>query len=98
MSSVIQELESFGGGVFSTYQGVDSRLKESELWRAFEQPVLIWVHGPQFDDCGLDRLIGLVRKFPHIQRFRFTSTRVTRDGVRRLYEYWPDIPIDGPAA
>jgi hypothetical protein len=98
MSSVIQELESFGGGVFLTRQGVDSRVTESDLWRAFQQPVVIWVHGTQFDDAGLESLVGVARRFPHIRRFRFTSTRVTRDGVRRLYEYWPDIPIEGVAA
>ena len=98
MLSVIQELESFGGGVFLTHQGVDSRVTESDLWRAFEQPVVIWVHGAQFDDSTLERLVGVARRFPHIRRFRFTSTRVTPDGVRRLYEHWPDIPIDGVAA
>lgn len=97
MSSVIQELESLGVGVFLTHQGVESRVTEPELWRTFEQPVVIWVHGAQFGDSGLERLIGIVRKLPHIRRFRFTSTRVTPDGVRRLYEYWPDIPIEGVA-
>jgi hypothetical protein len=98
MSSVIHELESLGGGVFLTRQGVDSRVAESELWRAFEQPVVIWVHGDQFDDTDLERLVRVARRFPHIRRFRFTSTRVTPDGVRKLYEFWPDIPIEGVAA
>jgi hypothetical protein len=98
MSSVLQELESFGGGVFLTHQGIDSRVTESDLWRAFEQPVIVWVHGETFDDLALERLVPVARRFPHIQRFRFTSTRVTKDGVRRLYEFWPDIPIEGVAA
>lgn len=33
--------ERFGGGVFLTRKGLDSRVTESELWRAFEQPVVI---------------------------------------------------------
>ena len=94
---MIEELESFGGGVFLTHQGVDSRVTEAELWKAFEQPVLIWVHGDSFDDSGLERLVAAARRFPHIRRFRFTSTRVTSLGARRLYEFWPDIPIEGVA-
>ena len=97
MPSIIQELESFGGGVFLTHQGVDSCLTEAEPWKAFEQPVLIWGHGESFDDSGLERLMSTVRSLPHVRRFRFTSTRVTRAGVRKLYEFWPDVPIDGIA-
>ena len=88
-------MESFGGGVFLTHQGVDSRVMESEVWRAFEEPVVVWVHGEAFDDSGLERLVSIARQFPHIRRFRFTSTRVTPEGVRRLYEFCPDVPIDG---
>ena len=98
MSSVLQELESFGAGIFLTHQGIDSRVTETELWRAFEEPVVVWAHGESFDDSALQRLIAVARRFPLIQRFRFTSTRVTPDGVRRLYEFWPDIPIEGIAA
>lgn len=81
--------------MFLTHNGVDSRLSESELWRAFERPVVVWVHGAQFDDSGLDRLVEVARHFPHIRRFRFTNTRVTPEGVRRLYEHWPHIPVEG---
>ena len=95
MTSLLQDLESFGGGVFLTRRGVDSRVTEATIWRAFEEPVLLWVHGEVFDDSGLGRLIEIARRFPHIRRFRFTSTRVTPEGVQRLYEVWPDIPIDG---
>jgi hypothetical protein len=98
MASLIEQLESFGGGVFVTHLGHDSRVTEAELWRAFEEPVVVWVHGKSFDDSGLERLVELARKFPHIRRFRFTSTGVTADGVRKLYEFWPDIPIEGVAA
>ena len=95
MTSLLQDLESIGGGVFLTHRGVDSRVTEASLWRAFEEPVVLWVHGESFDDSGLGRLIKIARKFPHIRRFRFTSTRVTPEGVQRLYEVWPDIPVDG---
>jgi hypothetical protein len=98
MSPVLQELESLGGGVFLTRGGVDSRVMESELWRAFEEPVVVWVHGEAFDDSRLKRLVPIARRFPHIRRFRFTSTRVTSEGVRKLYEFWPDIPIEGVSA
>jgi hypothetical protein len=97
MLSVLQELEKFGGGVFLTHRGTDSRVTEAELWRAFEEPVVVWVHGESFDDSALDRLVPIARRFPQIQRFRFTSTRVTRDGARRLYEFWPNIAIEGVA-
>jgi hypothetical protein len=96
--SVIQELESFGGGVFATNLGIESRLTEAELWRAFEEPVVIWIHGNLFDDSKLERLVELARKFPNVRRFRFTSTRFTIQGARRLGEFWPNIPIDGVEA
>lgn len=95
VSSVIAEPEGIGGGVFRTHRGVESRIAVSELWRAFEQPVLVWVHGERFDDSGVEGLVAIAKAFPHLRRFRFTSTRVTADGVRRLREFWPDIPIDG---
>jgi hypothetical protein len=95
VSSVIAELEGIGGGVFLTRRGVESRIAVPELWRAFEQPVLVWVHGEQFDDSGVEGLVAIAKRFPHLRRFRLTSTRVTADGVRRLREFWPDIPIDG---
>ncbi len=95
VSSVIAELESIGGGVFLTHQGVDSRIPESELWRTFEQPILVWIHGEQFDDSGVEGLVAIAKRFPHLRGFRLTSTRVTADGVGRLREFWPDIPIDG---
>ena len=95
MTSLLQDLEIFGVGVFLTRRGVDSRVTETTLWRAFEEPVVLWMHGDSFDDSGLGRLIEIARRFPHIRRFRFTSTRVTPEGVQRLYEVWPDIPVDG---
>ena len=95
MSSILQQLESLGGGVFLTHRGVDSRVTEPELWRAFEEPIIVWVHGETFDDSCMERLVRIAQRFPHIRRFRFTSTRATQDGVRRLYEFWPEIPIDG---
>ena len=98
MSSVIQELESFGGGVFLTHQGTDTRVTESNLWQAFEQPVLVWAHGLQFGDSNIEDLARIARRFPHIRRFRFTNTRATPDGVRRLCELWPNIPIEGVKA
>lgn len=48
MSSALQDLEKFGGGVFLTRNGIDSRVTEAELWRAFEEPVVVWVHGEVF--------------------------------------------------
>ena len=98
MNAAIQELESLGAGVFLTGHGIDSRVTEAEVWKAFEQPVLIWVHGESFGDSDLERLVIAARKFPHIRRFRFTNTRTTLLGVRRLYEFWPDIPIEGVAS
>jgi hypothetical protein len=94
MASLIQELQSLGGGVFLTDHGIDSRVTEAELWRAFEQPVVIWMHGSSFDDSGLERLVAIAGKFPHIRRFRFTNTHLTPDGVRRLGELRPGIPIE----
>ena len=98
MPSLIQDLEPFGVGIFATKQGVDSRLGEADLWRAFEQPVIIWAHGERCDDTSLDRWLELVRKLPHIERFRFTSTKVTRSGAQKIYEIWPDISVDGVVA
>jgi hypothetical protein len=95
MPSLIQDLEQFGTGVYVTARGVDTRLGEADLWRAFEEPIVIWVHGEICDDAGLERLLELFRKFPHIQRFRFTSSRVTRSGVHKIYEIWPDITVEG---
>ena len=95
MTSLLQDLESFGGGVFLTRRGIESRVTEATLWSAFEKPVVVWVHGPAFDDTCMARLIELARRFPHIRRFRFTSTRVTPEAVTGLYELWPDIPIEG---
>jgi hypothetical protein len=98
MPSFVQDLERFGAGVFVTARGVDTRLGEADLWRAFEEPVIIWVHGEICDDAGLERVLELVRKIPHIRGFRFTSSRVTRSGVQRIYEIWPDISVDGVVA
>jgi hypothetical protein len=95
MSSTIQDLENLGAGVFLTDKGIDSRVTEADLWRAFEEPVVIWVHGASFDDSRLERLITASRRFPHIRRFRFTSTGLTPTGVRHLYEIWPSVPIEG---
>ena len=96
--SLIQDLEKLGAGVFVTTRGVDTRLGEADLWRAFEEPVVIWAHDHTFDDAGLDSLVELARKFPHIRRFRFTSSRVTRSGVQKIYDTWPDISVDGVVA
>jgi hypothetical protein len=68
---------------------------EATLWSAFKKPVVVWVHGEIFGDSHMDRLIEIARMFPQIRRFRFTSTLVTAEAVRRLYEVWPDIPIEG---
>ena len=81
-----------------TTRGVDTRLAEADLWRAFEEPVIIWAHGEACDDAGLDSLVELARKFPHIRRFRFTSSRVTRIGIQKIYDTWPDISVDGVVA
>jgi hypothetical protein len=97
MTSLLQDLESFGGGVFLTRRGIESRVTEATLWSAFKKPVVVWVHGDSFDDSCMDQLIEIARRFPHIRRFRFTSTRVTPLAVRRLYEIWPDTPIEGVA-
>jgi hypothetical protein len=95
MKSPLQDLEGFGGGVFLTRRGIESRVTEATLWSAFKKPVVVWVHGGAFGDSEVDRLIEIARMFPHIRRFRFTSTRVTPEAVRRLYEVWPDIPVEG---
>ena len=91
----MEELESLGVSVFATHLGIDSRLGPAELWRAFEGPIVIWVHGNQFSDANLDRLIEHVQKFPQIRRFRFTSTLVTPPGFQKLRECYPNIPIEG---
>jgi hypothetical protein len=96
--SLIQDLAKLGAGVFVTARGVDTRLGDADFWRAYEEPVIIWAHGETCDDDGLERVLELVRKIPHIQRFRFTSSRVTRSGVRKIYEIWPDISVDGVVA
>jgi hypothetical protein len=62
MPSMLHELRSFGAGVFLTDRGVDSRVTESDLWRAFEQPVIVWVHGEAFDDSYLERLVPIARQ------------------------------------
>jgi hypothetical protein len=63
VSSVIAELEGIGGGVFLTRRGVESRIAVPELWRAFEQPGLVWVHGEQFDDSGVEGLVAIAKSF-----------------------------------
>ena len=97
MSSLIQKLEGLGGGVFLTEQGVDSRVTEANLWRAFKEPVVIWVHGESFDDSCLDLFVEIASKFPHIRHFRFTSTRVTSNTIARLGVFWPGVPVEGVA-
>jgi hypothetical protein len=92
--SVTEELESFGGGIFATHLGIESRLTEAELWRAFEEPIVVWIHGERFDDSKLERLAELARKFPNIRRFRFTSTRLTTQGAKWLGQLYSDIPIE----
>lgn len=95
MKSPLQELESLGGGIFLTRRGIESRVTEATLWSAFKKPVVVWVHGESFGDSEVDKLIEIARMFPHIRRFRLTSTRVTPDAVRRVCEVWPDIPVEG---
>jgi len=95
MSSVIQDAERLGAGIFVTARGIDMRLAEADLWRAFEEPVLIWAHGPDCNDASLEQLIALIQKIPDIQRFRLTSTAVTQRGIQRIRDFWPEIPIEG---
>jgi hypothetical protein len=98
MPTFLDELRSMGAGVFLSARGIDSRVEEQDLWRAFEQPVILWAHGRDFDVPDADRLIELVRKIPHIQRFRFTSGVISRLAVSRLRETWPEVPIDATIA
>jgi hypothetical protein len=98
MASVIKDLESFGAGIFVTHQGVDTRLSESDLWRAFEEPVIVWSHEKSFDDLDVERLIEILKKLPRIQGFRFTSAKISAENVRRLRDFWPEVSIEGAAA
>jgi len=95
MPSLVQELERFGAGVFVAARGIDSRLGEGDFWRAFEEPVIIWAHGERCDDAGLESLLELVQKIPHIRRFRFTNTRVTRNGAQKIHEARPGVSVEG---
>jgi hypothetical protein len=97
-TSLIQDLGKLGAGVFVTVRGVETRLGEADLWRGFEEPVVIWAHGHAFDDAGLDSLLELAQKFPHIRRFRFTSGGVRRSDLWKFYERWPNIPVEGVVA
>ena len=81
-----------------TSRGVDTQIGESDLWRTFQEPVVIWAHGHAFNDPGLDRLLELAQKFPHIRRFSFTSGGVRRSDLWKFYEKWPNIPVEGIVA
>ena len=94
MPSLIQNLEGIGGGVFVTKQGTDIRLGESDFWRAFEEPVIVWVHGKAINDAELEQLIEISKRFPKLQSFRFTNTQIPKYSVERLRELWPGIRIE----
>lgn len=94
MPSLIQNLEGIGGGVFVTKQGVDTRLSESDFWRAFEEPVIIWVHGKSINDAELEQLIDVSKRFPKLQSFRFTNTKISKNSVERLLKLLPSIRIE----
>ena len=94
MPSLIQDLERVGGGVFVTKQGVDTRLGESDIWRAFEEPVIVWVHGKSITDTELEQLIEISKRFPKLHSFRFTNTQTQKFSVERLQELWPGIRVE----
>ncbi|MEY2564203.1 MAG: hypothetical protein QOH88_2396 [Verrucomicrobiota bacterium] len=95
MREVHQQLEQLGVGVFIRDRAWQSRLTEAEFWRAYEEPIIVWVRSDDFDDTSVESLIPLLRKFPHIRELRFGGTRVTASGVEKLLVEWPDVKIEG---
>lgn len=93
MRTLLDELRTVGAGVFLTARGIDSRVEEQDLWRVFEQPVIVWAHCRDFDRPEADRLVELVSKIPHIRRFRFTNGLISRLAVARLREARPEVLI-----
>lgn len=95
MPEVHQKLEELGVGIFIRDRAWESRLRESEFWRAYEEPVVVWARSDGFDDSSVDTLIPLLRKFPHIRELRFGGTRVTRSGLEKLRAEWPEVRVKG---
>lgn len=94
MASLLKELEKLGGGLFITHKGGASRLCEDEMWLAFEEPVIVWVHGPAFSNSEIERLVEIAKKLPYIQRFRFTDTSIKQESLSKLRQHWPGVPIE----
>jgi len=95
MQTVIDRIEAFGAGLFVRSRNIESRLTQSDVWRAFQEPVIVWVRNDEFDDASLQQLIGTLRGIPTVSLFRFSATRVTAQAARVVLEFWPETAIEG---
>src|ERR1700722_4130416 len=94
MPSFIQRLKQLGAGVFITNRGVDSRLGDADFWRAFEEPVIVWIHGGNIDIDRMSKVLRLTQKLPNIKRFRFTGGAIDPGVINQIRKKWPDLRME----
>jgi hypothetical protein len=96
MSDVLhKQLQALGVGIFVRKRASETRLRVEDMWRAYNERVIVWVRRDDFGDDDVFRLIELLRELPDIATLRFSGTALTNVGVRRVKDFWPDASIEG---
>lgn len=92
-SHFVASLQGLGANLYRFERG-EVLIDLTDAWRAFREPVKVWVRSDRFGDDEVERLISLLEPVPLIRSFCFSGTRVTRSGVKRIRTVWPLAGIE----
>jgi hypothetical protein len=95
MSSVKQQIEAFGAGVFIRNRNTETRLTEDNFHRAYSEPVLIWFTPGNYQESWVEPLLDQLVKLHKIQRFRFPNVAVSKRIINRIKGEFPAVVIEG---
>jgi hypothetical protein len=90
-----QQIEALGAGVFIRNRNSEARLQEENFYRAFGEPVVVWIAPGEFREEKMDALLDAAKKLHAVQRFRFPNVSVSERVLVRIRSEFPNAAIEG---